>query len=127
MLIQLKQNDIEAAIRLYLAQQGINTADKQVNVAFSYSRKAQQTFADVEISDLHGVSEKVTTVELTTGEETTSDTQEPEVAQETQSAEIVPIAAAQAASEDDGAEVGEEVAAVPAAAEPVAAKPSLFG
>ena len=49
MLITLKQKEIEAALRLYISQRGINLADKEVGIAFTAGRKETGVSAEVSI------------------------------------------------------------------------------
>ena len=51
MNIQLKQNEIEAALKGYVTQQGINLAGKQVNIAFTAGRKESGISAELVIED----------------------------------------------------------------------------
>lgn len=52
MRIQLKQSEIVAAICQYLAHEGINLANKQVEVSFTASRSQGETLADVDIEPM---------------------------------------------------------------------------
>lgn len=52
MLIQLKQLEIVAALKQYIAQQGINLTNKDVKIAFTAGRKESGISADVEIEEL---------------------------------------------------------------------------
>lgn len=51
MLITLKQKEIEAALRLYISQRGINLAGKGVDIAFTAGRKESGVSAEVNIED----------------------------------------------------------------------------
>lgn len=51
MLITLKQKEIEAALRLYISQRGINLAGKEVLIAFTAGRKESGVSAEVDIED----------------------------------------------------------------------------
>lgn len=51
MQIQLKQNEIVAAIKQYVAQQGINLSGRRVEVTFTAGRKESGLSADVDITD----------------------------------------------------------------------------
>ena len=51
MNIQLKQYEIEAALKGYVTQQGINLAGKQVNIAFTAGRKESGISAELVIED----------------------------------------------------------------------------
>lgn len=51
MKIQLRQKDIEAALRAYLASQGIAVGGKDFTVAFTVKRKQGGIIADVTIED----------------------------------------------------------------------------
>lgn len=51
MQIQLKQNEIVAALTGYLAQQGITVANKRVDISFTAGRKNTGLSADVSIED----------------------------------------------------------------------------
>lgn len=52
MQIQLKQLEIEAAIKLFITGQGINILNKDVKVVFTSGRKDNGLSAEVEINDL---------------------------------------------------------------------------
>jgi hypothetical protein len=62
MQIQLKQNEIVAAIKQYVAQQGINLTGRKVEVTFTAGRKESGLSADVDITDDVPTSEVVTLV-----------------------------------------------------------------
>ena len=51
MQIQLRQKDIEAALRMYIAAQGIVVAGKDVTIDFTVKRKQGGIIADVTIED----------------------------------------------------------------------------
>lgn len=51
MLITLKQREIEAALRQYVATNGINLAGKTVDIAFTAGRKESGLSAEVSIED----------------------------------------------------------------------------
>lgn len=51
MQIQLKQTEIIAALKGYIASQGINLAGKNVEISFTASRGAAGIVADIEIND----------------------------------------------------------------------------
>lgn len=51
MQIQLRQPEIEAALKLYITQQGINLAGKTVVIEFTSGRKNNGLTADVSIDD----------------------------------------------------------------------------
>lgn len=51
MQIQFKQAEIVAALKQYIIAQGINTAGKSVDIAFSATRGAAGIVADVTIED----------------------------------------------------------------------------
>ena len=61
MQIQFKQAEIVAALKQYIASQGINTAGKSVEIAFSATRGAAGIVADVTIEDaaIPGFSDSV--------------------------------------------------------------------
>lgn len=50
--IQLKQQDIEKAIRLYIGEQGITTRNKDITMSFTAGRKKSGITADVSIEDV---------------------------------------------------------------------------
>jgi hypothetical protein len=52
MQIQLKQNEIVAAITQYVAKQGINLTGRKVEVTFTAGRKESGLSADVDITDM---------------------------------------------------------------------------
>lgn len=49
MLIQLRQSEIEAALREYIVNQGINLTDRQVDISFTSGRKDNGISADLDI------------------------------------------------------------------------------
>jgi dihydrodipicolinate reductase len=51
MLITLKQKEIEAALRLYILNRGINLVGKDVTIAFTAGRKEAGLSAEVNIED----------------------------------------------------------------------------
>lgn len=51
MLIQLKQSEIVAAIKQYVTNQGVNLADKRVDVSFTASRGTAGILADISIEE----------------------------------------------------------------------------
>lgn len=51
MQIVLKQPEINAAIRQYISQQGINLTNKTVTIAFTAGRKEAGISADISIDD----------------------------------------------------------------------------
>lgn len=51
MQIQLKQNEIVAALKQYIANQGINLAGKDVTISFTAGRKEAGITADLVIED----------------------------------------------------------------------------
>lgn len=51
MLITLKQHEIVAALRLYVATNGINLSGKSLDVAFTAGRKESGLTAEVSIED----------------------------------------------------------------------------
>jgi len=51
MQIQLKQNEIVAAITQYVAKQGINLTGRKVEVTFTAGRRESGLSADVDITD----------------------------------------------------------------------------
>ena len=52
MQVSLKQNEIEAALKGYISQQGINVNGKQINIVFTAGRKASGITADLTIDDI---------------------------------------------------------------------------
>lgn len=52
MQIQLKQQEIEAALRQYIAQQGISLSGKEVKIAFTAKRNDSGLSADLSIDDV---------------------------------------------------------------------------
>lgn len=52
MNINLKQNEIEAALRQYIAQQGINLSGKEVKIAFTAKRNDSGLSAELSIEDI---------------------------------------------------------------------------
>ena len=51
MQIHLKQPDIEAAIKLYIAKQGINLVDKTTELVFTAGRKNSGISVEISIED----------------------------------------------------------------------------
>ena len=51
MIINLKQDEIDAALRLYISQQGINLAGKTVTIAFTAGRAGRGLSAELDIED----------------------------------------------------------------------------
>ena len=49
MLIQLRQSEIEAALREYIVNQGINLTGRQVDISFTSGRKDNGISADLDI------------------------------------------------------------------------------
>ena len=49
MLIQLRQSEIEAALREYIVNQGINLTNRQVDISFTSGRKDNGISADLDI------------------------------------------------------------------------------
>ena len=52
MLIQLRQTEIEAALQMYIAHQGISLVGKSVDISFTSGRKDNGMSADIDIIDL---------------------------------------------------------------------------
>lgn len=52
MQIQIKQNEIIEALKLYLASKGLDLNGKQVEAEFSMTRKPSQVIAEVNITDV---------------------------------------------------------------------------
>lgn len=55
MLIQLRQSEIEEALKMYVTSQGFSLAGKQVDIAFTASRGNNGITADLDITDAGGV------------------------------------------------------------------------
>lgn len=53
MLIQLRQSEIEVALREYIVNQGINLTGRQVDISFTSGRKDNGISADLDIVDTH--------------------------------------------------------------------------
>lgn len=51
MLIQIRQKEIETAIQMYIAAQGITLKGKSVSIAFTAGRRDSGLIADVDIVD----------------------------------------------------------------------------
>lgn len=62
MQISLKQSEIEAALKQYIVQQGINLAGKDVEIAFTAGRKETGLSADINIEDAAQTNVPVGTV-----------------------------------------------------------------
>ena len=52
MIVNLKQHEIEAALRQYIAQQGININSKSVTISFTAGRKETGISAELDIEDM---------------------------------------------------------------------------
>ena len=50
MLIQLRQSEIEAALREYVVNQGINLTGRRVDISFTSGRKDNGISADLDVS-----------------------------------------------------------------------------
>lgn len=64
MQIQLKQNEINAALNQYIASQGINLIGKAVDISFTAGRKNTGLTADIKISDQAAAPEAALAQEL---------------------------------------------------------------
>jgi len=62
MQIQLKQSEIEAGLRLYIIQQGINLVGKTVDVTFTSGRRDNGLSAEVEINDAKDTTQTLMTM-----------------------------------------------------------------
>ena len=51
MLIQLRQSEIEAALKMYVISQGFSLNNKSVNISFTSGRKDNGISADLDIED----------------------------------------------------------------------------
>lgn len=51
MLIQLRQSEIEAALKMYVASQGFSLNNKTVDISFTSGRKDNGVSADLEINE----------------------------------------------------------------------------
>lgn len=54
MQIVLKQSEIEAGLRAYIASQGINLSGRTVGITFTAGRKESGISAELEINDIEG-------------------------------------------------------------------------
>jgi hypothetical protein len=142
MNIQLKQSEIEAALRLYVLSQGFNLTNKALTIDFTAGRKAGGLIADLIIEDNgvpgvadveipgHAIGDVGEVVGATgvAGETIKSEVGNPTAASEIPAASDAPAAAPVAEVATDTAvktETAAEVVEVPAGeAKPVA---SLFG
>ena len=52
MLIQLKQNEIEAALRMFISSQGINLTGRKVDIFFTAGRGNNGLTADLDIQEV---------------------------------------------------------------------------
>jgi hypothetical protein len=52
MIINLKQYEIEAALKAYVVAQGINLSQKSINISFTAGRKESGITAEVTIDDV---------------------------------------------------------------------------
>lgn len=55
MLIQLKQNEIEAALRMFISSQGINLTGRKVDIFFTAGRGNNGLTADLDIQEVANV------------------------------------------------------------------------
>lgn len=62
MNIIIKQKEIEAGIKLYLLQQGIQLNGKSTEISFTAGRKDSGLSAEIEINDAEGVASAVDTM-----------------------------------------------------------------
>lgn len=53
MLIQLRQSEIETALRDYIVNQGINLTGRTVDISFTSGRKDNGISADLDITEIH--------------------------------------------------------------------------
>lgn len=74
MQIQLTQVEITKALRLYITQQGINLANKEVAVSFTAGRGATGISADINIADDDDVEQVVSTPAQAVPEDTAQPT-----------------------------------------------------
>lgn len=68
MQIHLKQLEIEAALRQFISQQGINLVGKTVEIAFTSGRKDNGLSAEVTIEDIVSTSDRRVTDRVATEE-----------------------------------------------------------
>lgn len=54
MLIQLKQTEIETALKMYITSQGISLEGRTVDIAFTSGRSGNGLTADLDIHDITG-------------------------------------------------------------------------
>ena len=60
MIVNLKQHEIEAALRQYIAQQGININSKSVTISFTAGRKETGISAELDIEDMEFTTPEAT-------------------------------------------------------------------
>jgi hypothetical protein len=60
MIVNLKQHEIETALRQYIAQQGININSKSVTVSFTAGRKETGISAELDIEDMEFTTPEAT-------------------------------------------------------------------
>lgn len=53
MQIQLKQSEIEAALKMFVTHQGINLNNREVTIGFTAGRSGTGISADMDIGDVH--------------------------------------------------------------------------
>ena len=53
MQIQLKQHEIETALKLFVVEQGISLAGRDVEISFTAGRNGAGISADIDIGDVH--------------------------------------------------------------------------
>lgn len=86
MQINLKQQEIESALKGYIASQGINLFNKDVNIAFTAGRKGSGLSAEVIIEDAANHANHVVVrgeiAGFVAAQPVTSNTPTPEVAAE---------------------------------------------
>lgn len=82
MQIHLKQNEIEAALKLFVSQQGINLANKTITMDFTAGRKESGISVEMSIEEMYSVESNYELVKRTSPsvpvKETGTDPTEPD-------------------------------------------------
>lgn len=76
MNINLKQNEIESAIKGYVLSQGISLNNKEVSISFTAGRKNSGISAEITIEDSSAKPTLICTVEAEDGEQEPLEVQE---------------------------------------------------
>lgn len=89
MLIKLRQSEIEEALQQYIVSQGINLTGKTVKIDFTASRSSDGLTADVDISNGGHTTILASSLNRSSGEAGTADTQSETPFEEESSQQLV--------------------------------------